>query len=197
VRTLALLVAAQIASILLPCAHAQVPDSLPLGWERRGPLAASASYSLQLDRQVKHGGESSLRIQSADARPDEFGGVLQRFLADGFRGRRIRLSGYVRVAGAGGGGALWMRIDGGTAGTPFDNMQDRALKGTADWRRLEIVFDVPADAARINFGALLTGAGTLWVDDLELSVVDRSVPTTGRVLGPWEGPPAPPNRFRS
>jgi hypothetical protein len=75
-----------------------------------------------------------------------------------------------------------MRVDGSADGTPFDDMSDRWLTGTADWKRLEIVLDVPADASLIDLGVLLTGTGSAWVDDLELAVVDGSVPTTGRVI---------------
>ena len=192
-RSLPLLFAALLCAVLVPRSLAQAPDSLPIGFERAAPLVNSATYRLQFDRQIKHGGESSLRIESTDARPDEWGGAMQRFGADAYRGRRIRLSGYVRVADAAGGGTLWMRIDGGTTGTPVDNMAGRGLTGTADWRRLEIILDVPPDAGRISVGALLSGPGTMWADDLDLSVVDRSVPITGRVLGSWEGPPFPPD----
>jgi len=37
-------------------------------------------------------------------------------------------------------------------GVAFDNMQDRAIKGTTDWRRYEVVLDVPEDATGIAPG---------------------------------------------
>ena len=195
-RTLALLVAFQVAGILLPCAHAQVPDSLPVGWERRGPILVGASYSMQLDPNVRHGGVGSLRIRSADAAQYDLGQVVQRFVADDYRGRRVRLTGYARVADVAVSAVLLMRIDGGAAGTPFDYMQDRPLRGTADWQRIEIVLDVPADAGRFYLGAALRGTGTIWIDDLDLSVVDRTVPTTGTVRPPQD-PAAPPDLPRA
>jgi len=196
VRTLALLLAANLAGTVLPCAHAQVPDSLPLGWERRGPILVGASYGMQLDREVRRGGLSSLRIRSADAGRNDLGQVAQRFVADDYRGRRVRLAGYARIADVAVSAVLLMRIDGGTEGTPFDYMQDRPLRGTTDWQRIEIVLDVPADAARFYLGAALRGAGTIWIDDLDLSVVDRTVPTTGTVLPP-QNPAAPPDLPRA
>jgi putative CocE/NonD family hydrolase len=181
-RTRALLVACLIAGIRIPGAGAQAPDSLPVRW-RRVPSAtlATATFGIHVDSGVRRGGLGSLRIRSTDAAPRDFGGVGQRILAADYRGRRVRLSGYLRVADVAQGAALWMRVDGGE-GTPFDNMQDRRLTGTAGWQRLDVVLDVPADAGLLDFGALLTGAGTVWVDDLGLSVVDASVPTTGQVL---------------
>jgi putative CocE/NonD family hydrolase len=196
-RTLAPFVACLISGIGIPCAAAQTPDSLPVGWGRIGPLTAAASFALTLDREVAHGGLGSLRIRSAEAGPREFGGVTQRILAADFRGGRVRLAGYVRVADVAQGAALWMRVDGGAQGTPFDNMQGRELAGTADWQRVEIVLDVPADAALIHLGAALGGTGTAWFDDLEFAAVDSSVPTTGRVLGAQEVPLPLPDLPRS
>lgn len=45
------------------------------------------------------------------------------------------------------GGGLWFRVDGTTGKSlSFDNMQDRAVKGTTEWARYEIVLDVPEGA---------------------------------------------------
>jgi putative CocE/NonD family hydrolase len=180
-KTFALFLALLVSGIPFPDARAQVPDSLPAGWRRVATLT-NRSISIDLDRDLKHGGLISLRISSTDAAAGEFGGVAQRILAVDFRGQRVRLTGHMRVDDAAEGAGLYMRVDGAVAGTPFDNMQDRQLAGTTDWQRLEIVLDVPVDAGLIDLGVMLTGRGTVWADDLDLSVVDGSVPTTGRVI---------------
>jgi putative CocE/NonD family hydrolase len=180
-RTLTLLLALFVSGIPLPHARAQVPDSLPAGW-RRFTTLTNRSISIELDRELKHGGLISLRIRSANAAAGEFGGVAQRILAADFRGQRVRFTGFVRVDDVSEGAGLYMRVDGAAEATPFDDMQDRQLTGTADWQRLEIVLDVPVDAGLIDLGVLLRGRGTAWADDLDLSVVDGSVPTTGRVI---------------
>ncbi len=66
----------------------------------------------------------------------------------------------------------------------FDNMYDcggnnRSIKGTTDWKKYEVVVDVPANSGNIYYGALLSAGGTLWLDDLKIEVVDQSVPITG------------------
>ena len=58
-------------------------------------------------------------------------------------------------------------------------MQDRPIKGTSDWKRYEIVLDVPEQAQEIAFGLLLTGGGQVWMDDLKFEVVGKDVATTG------------------
>ena len=52
-----------------------------------------------------------------------------------------------------------MRVDKGSQTVEFDNMQDLPLKGTAGWKKFEVVLDVPQDATGVFFGVLLDGAG--------------------------------------
>jgi hypothetical protein len=71
---------------------------------------------------------------------------------------------------------LWLRVD---PNLGFDNMRDRGVQGTTAWGRYEVILDVPLNATEIAFGALLSGNGTLWVDDLNLEAVGKEVHTTG------------------
>jgi hypothetical protein len=103
-----------------------------------------------------------------------------------YLGKRVRLSAYVKADSIGDWASVWMRVDGPIQrGQPkllaFDNMQSRPLKGTFDWKRVEIVLDVPRDAMDVAFGILLTGSGEVWLDDLKFEIVPDSVPLTGRV----------------
>jgi hypothetical protein len=143
-----------------------------------------AGYEPGVDQKVVHGGKQSGRIRFAgtqEAGGPAFGTLVQGFDPEAYRGQRIRYSGYVRSEKAeGGGAALWMRVDGAKPGDTlaFDNMQGRAITGTTEWKKCEIVLDVPKEAATISFGALLAGKGTAWVDDLQIEKVDASVPIT-------------------
>ena len=78
-----------------------------------------------------------------------------------------------------------MRVDGAKKDETlaFDNMQDRAIKGTTDWKKYEIVLDVPENSEMVAFGLLLSGKGQVWMDDLQFEVVGKDVPTTGRATG--------------
>jgi len=58
-------------------------------------------------------------------------------------------------------------------------MDDRPIEGTTDWGKYEIVLDVPEGASKIAFGALLSGVGQIWFDDLLIEIVPGSTPTTG------------------
>ncbi len=138
-------------------------------------------YEFSVDKSVAHGGKASGLLKSRSAEAKAFGALSQSIKADDYRGKRLRLSGYVRADGVIGWAGLWMRVDAPKAGQPIalDNMHERPIKGTSDWVRYEVVLDVSSDAAIIVFGALLDGAGQIWVDDLKLEIVDTSVATTG------------------
>ena len=95
-----------------------------------------------------------------------------------YRGRRVRLSGYVRVDSVTGGGAgLWMRIDGATATLGFDNMisYGRPITGTTGWLLYNVVLDVPADAVGVTIGALFVGRGLMRIDDVKFEIVDTTI----------------------
>ena len=53
-----------------------------------------------------------------------------------------------------------MRLDGDKHLLGFDNMDDRAVKGTTDWKQFEFVLDVPTGAVNVLFGNLISGKGT-------------------------------------
>jgi hypothetical protein len=174
---------------------------LPEAWGGGG-----TGYELALDKAVAHGGKQSGRVSlvgKGESGEAAFGTLTQGISAEAFRGQRVRYSGFVRTEGAKDAGAgLWMRVDGAKPGETlaFDNMHGREITGTTEWKRCEIVLDVPQEAAEIYFGALLAGKGTAWVDDLKIEKVDTSVPTTDltkqalpsqpRNLD-FESPPAP------
>lgn len=86
-------------------------------------------------------------------------------------GKRVRFSGYIKTEGVTSGyaGLLW-RVDGSSGTLAFDNMHDRGVTGTTDWKRYEVEIPVAADAKNINFGAIFTGNGTAWFDGLSVEL---------------------------
>ena len=51
-------------------------------------------------------------------------------------------------------------------------MLDAPIKGTTEWKRYTITLPVPAAADRVEVGMMLRGKGTVWLDDVELEIVD-------------------------
>lgn len=166
------------------------------GWQRLG-----ADYKVEIDHGVTHGGNSSALIRYAGSAPpapvdatddgQPFGAVGQRFKADDYRGKSVRMSAYVRTEDAGW-AALWLRVDGQmTVGLRFDNMDNRPIRGTTDWQKYEITLDVPEEGSRIFLGALLAGGGKMWVDDFQFDVVGGEPARSAPEFSP-NGPGLPP-----
>jgi hypothetical protein len=111
-----------------------------------------------------------------------FGTIMQQFLADAYRGQRVRFTALVRSEGVERWAGLWMRVDGtGKRALAFDNMNNRAITGTTDWTPYAVVLDVAGrESTMIAFGVLLDGPGQLWMTDVRIEPVGADVPTTGK-----------------
>jgi len=163
------------------------------GWWRAG--SNPAGYLVGLDRAVRHRGRASARLKSNGESPTGFGSLMQLSSADDYRGKRVRMSAWVKAEKVVSHSGLWMRVDGPSGDTTrplaSDAMQDRGIVGTRDWQKYEIVLDVPPESVDIAFGAHLSGAGTLWIDDVQFEGVDDRVPVTR------PNPAAPPPRAKN
>ena len=86
-----------------------------------------------------------------------------------FTGKKIELTGYIKTENVTNGYAgLWMRLD-PSAG--FDNMNNRGVTGTTDWKQFKIKLPLNAEKSQqVVVGGLLTGTGKMWLDQLEVSV---------------------------
>lgn len=103
---------------------------------------------------------------------------MQKFRADEYRGMRVRLSGWLKTEDVGE-ASLWMRVDDERMlMLAFDNMSDRKIRGSSDWREQQIVLNIPKNSAGIFFGVSLTGVGMVWVDDIRIDVVDKGTKST-------------------
>jgi hypothetical protein len=154
----------------------------PTGWGGGGE-----GYELSRDDTEKHAGKASGCVRSTGDGADGFGTLTQWFRADRYRGKRLRMSAYVKTDGVERQSGLWMRIDGKEkTGLAFDNMMERPVKGTTDWKKYDVVLDVPDESEEIFFGFLVAGKGRGWVDDITFEVVTKDVPTTGLDVQPMD-----------
>src|SRR5262249_8904031 len=67
----------------------------PKGWFTDGDHVAD--YEIGVDSKVTHGGKASAGLKSIVAEAKGFGTLMQEFKADQYRGKRLRLSGYVKA----------------------------------------------------------------------------------------------------
>ncbi len=172
-----------LAIILWVLALPSVAGEIP-GWHLSG--SSPNEYSISLDRTIAYDGTTSGLLASSIQVPTGFGTLMQEAHGDLLKGRRVRLTAYVRSEGVKDRAGLWFRVDGtGDAPLAIDNMRDRPIKGDSDWTPYSIVLDVPKDATAIAYGVFLTGPGKLWLDSISWDVVTNLKPPTS------SDPPAP------
>lgn len=150
----------------------------PQGWYLGGGMAES--YEASVDRENKRSGGASGHLKSKVIEPaTKFGNLMQTISAEQFRGKKVRLTGYVKTAGNPDGAFMWLRAD-TPANSRLDNMADRLIRETTDWRKSEIIMDVPQNAVALALGFALNGKGELWVDDVSFEIAPADASSTVR-----------------
>jgi hypothetical protein len=148
------------------------------GWYLVG--SAVEHYSTGTDPNVSRSKQPTVYVKSIIDPATGFGTASKGILAEPYRGKRLRMTAWLKTENVTGWAGIWMRIDGpNRKSLGFDNMQERPLKGTLDWKRYAIVLDVPEESIHVAFGVMLNGNGQIWADDVCFETVSRDVPTTG------------------
>lgn len=135
----------------------------PAKWENFGNI----NYIIYIDSTNAKRGKFSAVIENTENISDFR--ALAIDLPNNYDGKSIRLSGYIKTENVTDGYAgLWMRIDPQIA---FDNMNDRGITGTTDWKEYEVTLSLnPKKTDKIVVGGLLVGKGKMWLDNLQVSI---------------------------
>ena len=166
--------------VVVSCSHTDSlkPFALNEEWYS-GELGDKHETGWGVGAGINQGDALSIRSSGAgDITVRDCETVLKTISADKYRGKRIKLSGFVKVKGVKSGAALWMRVDGFTNPLVLDNMINRRVSGNGDWKACELVLQVPGDAVKIVYGGLLEGEGQMWFDGLKLTEVSPSIAIT-------------------
>jgi hypothetical protein len=146
--------------------------NVPRGWDAHEMVPHE--YRVGTDHQVVHSGKASLFMRSLVAEPAGAAVVSQWFAAEAYRGRRVRMSAFLRSERLAQDAELWLGVN-APAGTEGERV---AVRDTTAWKEYEVVMEVPADAGRIGFWLTIRGTGTLWADDFRFERVSSGVPLT-------------------
>ena len=157
---------------------APLDHSQPLGFEPVNgapPLSAwrgeprGPEGTMRLDSVTVHSGRYAGRLERDANSSSSFSSFAYTFPRD-FKGDSLELRGWLKYEDVKGFAGLWQRQDGESSMQHFDNMAQRGLQGSADWAEYRIALPISAETRRVAVGALLTGTGRVWVDDLKLFV---------------------------
>lgn len=152
------------------------------GWTLTG--TRSDAYEVRCDDVFTDCAVPILRTRAFKSEPLGMGSLTHSEGAETWRGRRVALRAELRSGGVDGWAGLWMRVDGKDGQVlAFDNMQNRALRGTSSFKWYSVVLDVPVEAERVSFGVLLHGPGAVFIRELVFEEVDVDVTSTD-LVGP-------------
>ncbi len=146
--------------------------NLPESWS----IKRAANFVYSCDSTTAFHGHRSLKISGLDGGKN-FGGCQQAFEAPE-NGNQAILSAYIKTKNVSNGGAqLWLRIEGEKGDILFfENMHNRPVTGNTNWTKVSINAPYPTSKAKkIVFGALVAGTGTVWVDNVNISVDGKSL----------------------
>ena len=157
-----------------------------IGWVLTGNH--NNKYQMGVDKGSGKDGKDAMTIKSFDKIDDNliFGALATVCLPTQYLGKRVRLTGYIKTKEVPHWAGFWFRVDDQKQGEmlAFDNMKDgktnRSITGTNDWKQYDLVLDVPFNAKEIVYGALLSGTGQIWFENVTLEIVNSSIPTTGK-----------------
>jgi hypothetical protein len=147
------------------------------GWTFRG--GPSQNFDWGIDTNMVYQGKPSFFIKTKEGDSKGKYVLQQAFLADEYRGKRLRLSGFLKtehVEGFSkehGGTTLWLQIQGVNETLRQANAQEHAL-GTHDWVRRELEVEVPQTSISVGLALVFLGRGQVWLSDVQLEVVDEN-----------------------
>jgi hypothetical protein len=143
---------------------------VPNGWF--ADEGQSGEYRVGIDNNLLYEGKRTLFLRSLVPNPTEQVSVYQSFSALKYRGRRVRLSAWLRTdrADVASLNPLVLQLD--------DWMYSARSSGTGSWKRYEVVADVGIGAETVEILIQLSRAGTLWVGKLSFDYVESSIPLT-------------------
>jgi hypothetical protein len=99
--------------------------------------------------------------------------LSQYVKADEYRGKRVRITEYIKFDGA----STDARFEVYAFGPHNTTLQSdsQPLYSTARWQKRDTVLYVPEDSDRIAYGVVLEGQGQVWIDDVQLEIVDSQM----------------------
>lgn len=134
-------------------------------------------YEVGIDRTVQRNGIAAAYLKASVPQPQGYGVLRQDFSAKAYRGKRVRLSAYLKTKDMEDYTGLMV-----SASTRSDNktwaMSKRPIKGTTDWTRYEYVVDVEPDWEMFMIGVSIKGRGQVWASGFSFEVVGKEVPVT-------------------
>lgn len=158
-----------VSPMIIPVDEGQlVTRSSIKGWFLSGDNPDD--YLVGIDKEVLYNKSDSGFMRSKRDKAKGFGTLMQQTDITHYIGSKLSLSAYIKTKDVKGWVGLWARLDDKDLKVLwFDNMQNKPIKGTNDWKKYESKFDISKESVTLSFGVLLVGPGSVWINGVELN----------------------------
>lgn len=139
------------------------------GWVPTQHYGKERNFEWSVDTTSASEGKSSYRIKRLSEQV--FGMIQQSVRVDTFAGKTVEFSAMLKAEEVGPEGWLLVaNIE--NRNTILEQVRSDPVTGKQNWKRSTLRIKLPADAFELKLGIMLLDAGTGWVDDVKLRVVD-------------------------
>lgn len=153
--------------MIIPNEEKLLAQSTQKGWFISGDNPDG--YNIGQDKVVRHNKVVSGFIRSKREDVKGFGTIMQQTDITKYVGKKLQLSAYIKNKDVKNWAGLWARLDDKDLEVLwFDNMQNRPIKATSDWKQYDINFEISKGSVTLSFGVLLVGSGNVWINDVNL-----------------------------
>lgn len=143
-------------------------NDLPSGWHIG---EEKQHFRAMYDDKVFHSGKSSAFLQSTGYIEKDWNTLLQYCKPGEYAGKRIKFTAWVRTENLKHYAQVLLMADGVIKNPRSEKIQAQTFTGNNDWRKVELVLDIPEEAAVFSYGILLEGKGKVWIDDITIEIL--------------------------
>ncbi|MCG8081201.1 MAG: hypothetical protein JAY73_09315 [Candidatus Thiodiazotropha taylori] len=133
--------------------------------------AGEPAYEVSIDTSDSTDGKHSYRIERKLVQA--WGMINQWLPLESAVGKSIKLSAMIKSEALGPKGFDLSLVFRKANKKFISEIASEIVTGSHEWQRLEVVAVVPAKTAHLQITAVLNDAGTAWLDDVQLTLIDK------------------------
>jgi hypothetical protein len=142
----------------------------------------TSGFLVDIDKGNGMNGTNAATIKSLNVKGKLYGDLYQVFYNPSYKGKTIKMTGYMRSQNLTKWAGFWINIygpDGTGSAAVAHCYSNQKFKGNKDWTKCEIVFDVPVNSRVLMLGAFINGKGQIWIDNISFDIVGEAGVASG------------------
>ncbi len=147
---------------------------MPYSWELTKKSADNGYIAYSTNKEVSSGNRALLFFNLGENKEELYGTVYQRFDANRYRGKQVRLSASVKTEFENDTSEVRLFINEynrARRSNQLEIMGNEPIKQT-DWKKFETDLFVTKDAYYISIGFTLIGTGNVYIDDVKFEIIE-------------------------